>query len=388
MAEGRRWRNHPVPNRWSGAARPRGKSACNMPRAISHSRRSRDHFDDAMLSRRNFLRRAAAGTAWACGPGLLRAATPPLGQGNFRYRVVEGWGVLGANTPVNNCHGLARDRAGHIILLTDHVANNVIVYDRAGRLVHKWGTSFPGAHGLSLVNEGGREVLFITDLKTHRVAKTTLDGTLLDEWRWPEASGKYEKEDQYRPSWTLHAPDGAFYVLDGYGRDFILHYDATGKLTRLFGGAEGGIAHWGPHGGMFERTARDGDTLLIAMSDQQYLLRVGPDGRKLAQFDLPGGNPRQIRRHREHYFVAHLADNWPKDRNSRGFVSVLDANLRVVANIAGTAPVYADDGKLQPMRHQEPVFLHPHDLLVDDDDSIYVAQFASNQTYPIKLERV
>jgi len=40
------------------------------------------------------------------------------------------------------------------------------------------------------------------------------------------------------------------------------------------------------------------------------------------------------------------------------------------------------------MRHQEDVFIHPHDVLVDDDGSIYVAQFASNQTYPIKLERV
>ena len=89
-----------------------------------------------------------------------------------------------------------------------------------------------------------------------------------------------------------------------------------------------------------------------------------------------------------HAVVAHLADNWPKDRASRGFLSVLDANLCVVANIAGTPPVYDDAGHLRPMRHQEDVFLHPHDLLVDDDDSLYVAQFASNQTYPIKLERV
>ena len=36
---------------------------------------------------------------------------------------------------------------------------------------------------------------------------------------------------------------------------------------------------------------------------------------------------------------------------------------------------------------RQPVFIHPHDLLVDDD-SLYVAQFASNQTYPIKLERI
>ena len=86
--------------------------------------------------------------------------------------------------------------------------------------------------------------------------------------------------------------------------------------------------------------------------------------------------------------IAHLADNWPKNRASRGYLSVLDADLRVVSNIAGTPPVYDDAGKLQPMRHHEDVFIHPHDLLVDTDESIYIAQFASEKTYPIKLERV
>lgn len=343
-----------------------------------------------LVPRRHFIRTAAT-AGFACAFVRSRAqvaAAPLLGQGDFRYRVVPGWGVLGAGTPVKDCHGLARDRAGHIILLTNHTANNVIVYDRQGRLVQKWGTTFPGAHGLSLVTEGDREVLFITDLATHRVSKTTLDGALLDEWRWPESSGKYEKEEQYRPSWTLHLPNGEFYVLDGYGRDYILHYGAHGKFRRIFGGAEGGITHWGPHGGMIDERPGAEPSLLIAMSDQQYLLRLGLDGRKLAQIDLPGGNPRQIRRHGRNFFVTHLGDNWPKDRASRGFVSILDADLRVVANLAGTPPAYAADGRLQPMRHQEDVFIHPHDLLVDDDGSLYVAQFASNQTYPIKLERV
>lgn len=343
------------------------------------------------LARRDFLRTATT-TAVACA--FVRTASraqppaPILGQRDFRYRVVPGWGVLDSTTPVKDCHGLARDRAGHIILLTNHTANNVIVYDRQGRLVHKWGTRFPGAHGLSLVTEGPREVLFLTDLATHRVVKTTLDGTTLDEWRWPEATGKYQKESEYRPSWTLHLPNGEFYVLDGYGKDYILHYGADGKFRRIFGGTEGGITHWGPHAGLMDLSRPDDPSLLIAMSDQQHLLRLGLDGRKLAHVDLPGGNPRQIRRHGGHFFVAHLADNWPKDRASRGFLSVLDANLRVVANLAGTPPVYDDAGQLRLMRHQEDVFLHPHDLLVDDDDSLYVAQFASNQTYPIKLERV
>ena len=129
-------------------------------------------------------------------------------------------------------------------------------------------------------------------------------------------------------------------------------------------------------------------TLLIAMSDQQYLLRLTVDGEKLQQVDLPGGNPRQIRFHKGRYYVAHLGDNWPKDRASRGFVSILDEQLRVISNVAGSAPEYGDDGKLRTMHHTEDVFLHPHDLIVDEDDSIYVAQFASGATYPIKLERV
>ena len=66
---------------------------------------------------------------------------------------------------------------------------------------------------------------------------------------------------------------------------------------------------------------------------------------------------------------------------------MLDKDLRVLSNVAGTPPVYDDKGVLQPMKHQEETFIHPHDLIVDAEESIYVAQFASKQTYPIKLER-
>jgi len=340
-------------------------------------------------SRRRFLHQAGLVVGGALAFPHVRAAQEPvLGQGDFRYRVVPGWGNLGAETPVNDCHGLAVDREGHVILFTNETRNNVIVYDRQGRLVSKWGREFPGAHGLSLFVENGREVLFLTDLNRHLVVKATLDGRVLDEWRWPEASGKYPKEEDYRPSWTLHLPDGGFFVLDGYGRDYIVHYGPDGKFRRIFGGAEGGIVHWGPHGGMIDRSASGADTLLIAMSDQQHLLRLDQDGRKLGQVEMPGGNPRQIRRHGANYFVAHLGDNWPKDRDCRGFVSVLDARLKVVSNVGGTPPVYGDDERLRPMAHQEEVFRHPHDLIVDGEGSLYVAQFASGRTPPIKLERV
>ena len=344
------------------------------------------------LSRRSLLKHALLAGAWygAVGRSFAQASSPEvLGQGDFKYRVVPGWGVLDEKTPVNDCHGLARTADGHIVLLTNHVANNVIFYDEAGKLANKWtGSKFPGAHGLSLAPYRNKSTLFITDLNLHTVTRFALSGEQLGEWRLPANTGKYVKEADYRPSWTLHRADGEFYVLDGYGKDYILHYAADGSFKRLLGGPEGGIVHWGPHGGMIDTAADSAETMLIAMSDQQYLLRLDLDGKKLSQTDLPGGNPRQIRRFGQHYVVAHLADNWPKDRSSRGFLSILDANLRVVSNIAGSAPVYDSAGKLLPMKHTADVFMHPHDVLANPDGSLVVAQFASGKTYPLKLERI
>ena len=336
-------------------------------------------------SRRRFIGLTlAAGVA----PYVSRAAEKKLilGQGDHRYRLMEGWGVLGADTPVGNCHGIVVTKAGHIILLTDQTKNNFIVYDQTGKLLHKWGTSYPGAHGLSLVEEKGKEVLYFTDTKLGKVFKASPEGELLGEWGWPEASGKYAKAEDYKPSWTLHRPDGGFYVLDGYGKDYIPHYDAEGKLKETLGGAEGGIVHWGPHGGMWDGGV-DG-SMLIAMSDQQHLLRLSPQGKSLAVFPLPGGNPRQIRKAGDQYYVAHLADNWPADKNSHGFVSILDKDLRVISNLAGTPAEYDDEGAIHHMKSTDPVFTHPHDLAVDAQGSIYVAQFMSGNTYPLKLERV
>ncbi|QDT28218.1 NHL repeat-containing protein [Gimesia panareensis] len=340
------------------------------------------------LHRRDFLYQSLLAGACALGAGRLAAEErqlPVLGQGKFRYRPVAGWGVLDEKTPVKNCSAMVVDAQGRIYLLTDHLTNNVIVYDKDGKLLNKWGTRFPGAHGLEIVKEEGREVLFITDLNLHRVFKTTLDGEILLELAYPKSTGKYASEKEYRPAWTLHLPDGDFFVLDGYGKDYILRYNRAGKLLHYFGGPEGGIAHWGPHGGVIDSRGSGEPELVIAMSDQQTIKRLTLEGKLIEEISLPGSNPRMIQIVGEHMFVPHLADNWPKDRESKGYISVLDRDYKIVSNIGGTAPRYVD-GKLQPMLQQGGFFRHPHDLVVAADGAIYVPQFASGNTYPVKLE--
>jgi peptidylamidoglycolate lyase len=340
------------------------------------------------MQRRTFLHAASAFAGFSILSSRADEKNAVLGQGDFKYRVVPNWGVLGAETPVSNCHGMVQAADGRIFLFTDNVKNNVLVYDKSGKLLNKWGTIFPGAHGMNLVREGAREVLYLTDLKLHKVFKTTLDGEVLNEWGWPKDSGKYAKEDDYKPSWTIHFPSGEFYVLDGYGKDFILHYSAEGKLLRVVGGAEGGIVHWGPHGGMADLRDAANPKLLIAMSDQQSLWWLDANGQKLSEIKYPGSNPRMIRPHKDHYFIPHLGDDWPANRSCRGYVSVLNADFKVVSNIGGTAPEYDAAGTLAKMKENSGVFIHPHDVLVDTEGSVYVAQFASKNTYPIKLERI
>lgn len=344
------------------------------------------------IERRAFLCASGAITASAALGGVTCFAdadqVPILGQGDFKYRPVPGWGVLDAKTPVKNCSAMVTDSQDRIYLLTDHTSNNIIVYDKDGRLIGKWGERFPGAHGLEIVSEGGREVLFVTDISINRVFKTTLDGEILMELTYPKSTGKYTAEKEYRPSWTLHLPDGDFFVLDGYGKDYILRYDRDGKLLHYFGGPEGGIAHWGPHGGVIDARGPGEVEMIIAMSDQQSIKRLTLDGKLIDEIRLPGSNPRMIQIVGEHLFVPHLADNWPKDRDSRGYVSVLDRNYRIVSNIGAAAPIYSGSeagGKLQPMHEQGGLFQHPHDLVVAADGAIYVPQFASGNTYPIKL---
>ncbi|WP_246255536.1 hypothetical protein [Cyclobacterium plantarum] len=72
-----------------------------------------------------------------------------------------------------------------------------------------------------------------------------------------------------------------------------------------------------------------------------------------------------------------------------GYITVLYNQDWVVSTPGGTAPEYVT-GNLQEQRKgiNIQVFMHPHGVCVDWDANIYLPQWASQKTYPVKLERV
>lgn len=316
-----------------------------------------------------------------------------LGQGEFRYRVVHGWaGEALAQVNVKNGHALNIDAEGRLLFLTDDARNNVIVLDpKTGALIKHWTARMPGAHGMSLVREGDREVLFITDTQLHEVRKLTLDGEELAHYAWPEGAKLHASANEYRPSKTIHFVNGEFCVFDGYGKDYIFHYKPDGSLLRWWGGnlgeGEDQLKHWGPHGGGLDVSDSAKTRVIIAMSDQQEIKRFTAEGKFIDKIPMPGGNPRDIVFWGEHVIVPHLGDQWPKDKNSPGFISILDREYRIVSNIGAPAAVYVN-GVLQPMLSDHKTFIHPHGVAVDAEGNLFVAQFASPAAPLLKLERI
>ena len=122
-----------------------------------------------------------------------------IGHGDFRYRVDQEWGNLDPMAhPVKNCHEMVQDRSGRLIMITDEVKNNILIYDRSGKLVSSWGTTFPYGHGLTLSDEGDAEYLWICDNGfdgNAQVVKTTLDGKEVMRLANPKTFGEYGEED-------------------------------------------------------------------------------------------------------------------------------------------------------------------------------------------------
>jgi len=95
---------------------------------------------------------------------------------------------------------------------------------------------------------------------------------------------------------------------------------------------------------------------------------------------------RRIFLHLKRFGGIEMQSNSHADEPS-GFVTILDKNFKVVSNLAGNDPTYS--GSIPEEMHQTvKAFQYPHDVCIDDDQNMYVAQWNSGHVYPYKLEPV
>lgn len=220
------------------------------------------------ISRRGFLARAGATASAALAPAVLLGSTNKsgsrvvLGNGAHTYELVPGWGELPSGVKYGYTHGVQIDSHNRVIV-HNQSKDSVIIFDHKGKYIKSWGPEFQkGAHGCLLRKEDGTEYLYLSDYERHIVVKTTLDGDIIWTLNWPKDSGVYEKEEQFRPTNTVVAPNGDIYVTDGNGLSYIHQYSPKLERIRTWGGkgSEAGKLDC-PHGIWID--TRDADPIIL-----------------------------------------------------------------------------------------------------------------------------
>ncbi len=347
------------------------------------------------INRRAFLSTtAAAGASLSLAPHLSLAAEADadptiLGQGAHRFRRDAEWTFKSAEkpVPVADCHEIVRTKSCNLILCTNHTQNNLIEFSPDGKVVKTFGTTYPGSHGLSLSNENGEEFLWLTDTQRRIVVKLDLTGKEILTLGWPEKTGKYTKEAEFCPTETAVNPhNGDLYVADGYGSNWLTHYSASGEIKGCYKHDDFNCIH----GVAFDDRDPKNPRLLVTSRAANKLFTLSLDGKNLGHIHLPGAwICRPVIHGQNVYFAVINSGRLEWGSDFRGFVMVLDKDNKPVSLIGGVPPTPGTEGESALYRNIDPKpFLNCHDVCLDEEGNLYIAHWASNQTYPYKLKPV
>jgi len=309
-----------------------------------------------------------------------------VGHGDFKYKVDKQWCVQDPSKyPVHHCHEMVMDKKGRLILCTTDTKNNILVFDKSGKVLDAWGHDFPGAHGLTINDEGGTEYLYLTDTERRQVYKLTMDGKVMLTIEYPKDAGIYATMEDFEPTETIITPGGDILVADGYGSDYVIRYDQQGNYLNHFAGKgdeDGQVKN--AHGICIDNRHETPSLIVTSRSNNEFK-RFTMDGQYMETIPVPGCFVcRPVIKGDFLYAAVIVTKNWWA---YDGAVVVLDKNNKIVSLPGAAAPEYKD-GKMNAAVSDGVTFLNPHDVCVDNDENIYVPQWYSGKTYPVRLERV
>ncbi|MEZ4861320.1 MAG: 6-bladed beta-propeller [Caldilineaceae bacterium] len=300
---------------------------------------------------------------------------PPIlvGPSTVRYTWTDQWVRIpqtASGRIDGRTHGLAVTQGGQLILF--HQADPaVVIYSSEGVLVDAWGDNFPGAHGLTLVQEGDEEFLWLADSKTGEVAKTTLSGRTVLNLQRPALS--IYANSKYAPTWVAvheerHGGNGDIWVTDGYGASYIHCYDKVGHYIDSINGTEGGAGAFKCPHSIFMDTRKTQPELYIADRGNRRVQVYDVEGNYLRVFGADFlTSPCAFAISGERLIIPEL----------RARVAILDGQDRLLGYLGENEATCEQPG--WPNHSAEWIhpgkFNSPHGVAVDAQGNLYIAEW-------------
>jgi peptidylamidoglycolate lyase len=165
--------------------------------------------------------------------------------------------------------------------------STVLVFDgQTGALLRRWGANqFAMPHGITVDQRGH---VWITDLAMQQVFELTADGRVLRTIGERGVAGA-DRGHFDRPTKVAVAPDGTFYVSDGYRNSRVAKFAADGRFVLAWGEKGTGPGQFDlPHGIALDRRGR----VYVADRGNARVQIFDPSGHFLAEWKGPGyGRP-------------------------------------------------------------------------------------------------
>lgn len=339
-------------------------------------------------SRREFLHSTGlAAATCALGPLFLHASdkggtkAATVGTGAHVYECDHQWGQLPKHVQWGETHGVAVDSQGLVYLKhrssVEMPMDSIVVFDPAGKFVRSFGKEYHGGgHGIDIRREGNEEFLYLCDVKNGIVAKTTLLGEQIWKLSYPLEAHKYKVVKQFSPTNVAFAPDGGFYIGDGYGSNYIHQYDRDAKWIRTFGGTGKKLGELRtPHGLWLDDRPGRTPALVVADRANNRLQYFSLDGQPLSEIVDPESFP-------AHFDIRGTVLMVP-DLFAR--ITLYDKDNQVITHL-GNDPVWIKKAlaknkkgsfvmRTEPQHWEQGRFIHPHDACFDAAGNIYVAEW-------------
>jgi hypothetical protein len=335
-------------------------------------------------NRRAFLKDSSKATAAALLPLFFLQTTdkssrklPVVGSGEHIYECVHDWLVPPDGLVWGDTHGLAQDQHGNIYVA--HTVNKssmrgeaVVVYDSSGRFVRAFGEEFRGgAHGLGLRNENGQEVLYHCDINRCNVVKSDLAGKILWTHGYPKEDSAYAQQPiDFVPTNVAFAPNGDFWVGDGYGSHHILRFSQDGKFLGEVGRPGHGDAEFNTPHGLFLDTR--GKVPVLVVADR--------GNRRLQAFSLSGEHLCTVQDAARLRMPCHFhtQGNWMVCPDLDSQVCILDREYRVVAQLGDGRAANGEVGSRRSQSRNQFTpgqFITPHAAIFLQNGDILVAEW-------------
>jgi peptidylamidoglycolate lyase len=169
------------------------------------------------------------------------------------YALVEGWPKLPAGmAKLGQATAVAVGRDNRVYVAHRNRQQPILVFEGGtGRHLLSFGEGeLLNPHGLNLDAQGN---LWITDIELHQVFEYSPEGKQLRAWG---EKGKAGLDDRHfdKPTNVAVAPNGDFYVADGYGNSRIAKFGSDGKFLMTWGTPGSAVGQFDmPHGIALDR---------------------------------------------------------------------------------------------------------------------------------------